>query len=331
MRLCSRRLDRVVPGGYDQQVQGGRSLAACLLGLACAHQPCSEPGWRLVESRHFIVRTATPRWQYEPLIERLEDVHAALAGGFFQRIKVPLVEVLLFENLGDVRKIRGREATSGFFLANEFLPEGVLVFSSGDREFDGVVGTAAHELAHRFVRQTSKRRVPSWLDEGFASYVGAIRLFGKSGAFDVDEIPWRQSGLQPVPLSALIDATPEQFYGRQSSAMYLTSWMLLRCMLADRPRPIDRFRRLLDRVADAGTLAQQHEAVSEAFDGASRAKIEREMNAAYAATMKGSPKTDNVLFFTLPLPNQVLPGVVMIPPVEMNRYCNLLHRTDAPR
>src|SRR5687767_1925942 len=72
------------------RVASGASMKRLLLLLlacaACGHRPWDAPGerWVRVETPHFTVLTDTDRDDHTPVLERLEDVHAALAATFFQ-------------------------------------------------------------------------------------------------------------------------------------------------------------------------------------------------------------------------------------------------------
>jgi hypothetical protein len=256
----------------------------------CGHRPWEDPGdgWKVVTSGHFVVRTDADPQDYQPIIDRLEDVHEALAVTFFDGISVPSVDVLLFDDERDFRGVAPGANVAGFFTAWPAMPQGMLVFSARSEDFDVVAGTAVHELAHRFLHAKSPR-VPSWLHEGFARYVGAISVDEDLVVFDADRIHGGYVYFaDPVPLQSLLSATGSDFHGKERLAHYMTAWWLMRQLFGNpRPDTMPRFQRLVDRIAAANGPAAQAQAISEVFDGLPLASVEKAIMSAHSAEYHG--------------------------------------------
>jgi hypothetical protein len=257
--------------------------------LACGHRPWEDPGedWELVTSDHFLIRTDADRDDYEPIIQRLEDVYEALRATFFAGIELPRVDVLLFDRPRDFRGLVTGDI-AGFFAIRPSAPQGVLVFPVYGEEFDMVASIAAHELAHRFLYARSMR-VPSWLHEGFGKYVGAIDVDGDLVVFDAHHIHGGYVYFaDPVPLANLFAATSGDLHKNTGLGHYMTAWMLMRQLFGNpRPDTMDRFQKLVERTSAAAGPEAQAQAISEVFDGSSVANIEKEIRAAHSAEYHG--------------------------------------------
>ena len=273
-------------------------IVAALAGPACGHQPWAGAGsegprarpndWHVVTSDHFIVRTDADAAHFDPVIERLEDVHEALSRTFFAGVPLPPIDVLLFARQSDFEAV-APENLVGFFTPQAHgLPDGLLVFSSEAREFDAVASTAAHELAHRFLVAVSER-VPTWLHEGFARYVGASQILGDLVVFDAKSPP--ELGFSArVPLGRLLATSSSDFHGADARNQYLSAWMLVRQLLRDpRPASIARLQKLFALSGIAPSPQAAAAAVSEAFGGLPVADIERALGASYQDQESGAP------------------------------------------
>src|SRR4051812_42414975 len=78
-------------------------LVAFFVLSACAHRPWEEPGpaWKRVASEHFVIQTDSSPETYEPMIDRLEAVHAALSKAFFRGLEAAPFQVLLLDRRRD--------------------------------------------------------------------------------------------------------------------------------------------------------------------------------------------------------------------------------------
>jgi hypothetical protein len=151
------------------------NVGAVLLFACAGDRP--DRSWKVVTSPHFVVRTDAPAVQFRPIVERLEDVHEALATTFFEGIPVDRVEVLLFARAADYRTVAPPHLTGFFTSRMPGWETGLLVFAAEAERPGAVAATASHELAHRFLVEVSER-IPTWLHEGFAKYVGASAVEG---------------------------------------------------------------------------------------------------------------------------------------------------------
>jgi hypothetical protein len=265
-------------------------LVAVLLVAALGYSPpaVGRPSWKMVRSAHFQIRTDAEATRYQPVVDRLEDMHEALTSTFFADLPVPPIDVLLFARDRDFKTV-APENLVGFFNSKVAgLGGGLLVFSSESRDFQVVADTAAHELAHRFLIEVSER-VPTWLHEGFAKYVGASRIAGDRVIFDAAAtLPADGRRASPLPLERVLASSSDDFHGADARSQYLTSWMLMRQLLRDPgPTSLARFQKLVARSAAALSSPAQAEAVREAFGGVTLAEIERSIDATHDGLVRG--------------------------------------------
>jgi hypothetical protein len=263
-------------------------LIPLLAAPACAHRPWDDPGdrWQRVTSDHFVVVTDAGEDDYRPVVERLEDVHEALSATFFEGVAVPRVQVLMFRRASDYRGV-GPPGSAGFFNGDIGRPEGGWLVFSGDAEnFDDVASIAAHELAHRFLHARNPR-VPAWLHEGFAKYVGAVDLDEELCTFDAQPIHGGYVYFaDPVPLARLFVLRNADFHGGR--AEYMTAWMLMRQLFGNPGRGWrHRFAALVQGSAVAPTVEAQAQAVSAAFGGLTVAELDQAIAATHSATYHG--------------------------------------------
>jgi hypothetical protein len=265
--------------------------ALAVLGSAACHPdaaPAPASAWKTVKTAHFLVRTDGEPAQYQPVVDRLEDIHEALRSTFFVGVPVPTIDVLLFAHDRDFRAI-APEHLVGFFSSKVAgLDGGLLVFSSQADDFEAVAATAAHELAHRFLVEVSER-VPTWLHEGFAEYVAASRLAGDRVVFDAAaRAPATAQPADPLPLDRVLASSADDFHGADARSQYMTAWMLMRQLLrAPAAESLARFHKLVARSAAASSAQAQAAAVSEAFGGVALADVERAIDAAHHGLLDG--------------------------------------------
>jgi hypothetical protein len=278
----------------------------------------------MVRTAHFQVRTDAGAAQYQPVVDRLEDMHEALASTFFPGVPMPPIDVLLFARARDFRTV-APEKLVGFYTSKvDGLEGGLLVFSSEARDFHAVADTAAHELAHRFLIELSER-VPTWLHEGFAKYVGASRIAGDRVIFDAAaSVPRGTPAASPLPLERVLASSADDFHGADARSQYLTSWMLMRRLLHD-PGPLSlaRFHELVARSAAAVSWAEQAAAVREAFGGATLTDIERSLRSAHEGLVHGVHVPDAVGNWTARLERRGRRPVAITPldPSAVERLC----------
>lgn len=258
--------------------------------------------WKLIESAHFVVRTDGTPAQYQPVLDHLEDMHEALSTTFFAGVPMPPIDVLLFAQDREFRAI-APERLVGFFSSKVAgLDGGLLVFSSQAVDPEAVAATAAHELAHRFLVEVSER-VPIWLHEGFAEYLGASRIAGDRVLFDSAVRPSASTPLaDPLPLDRMLASSAADFHGADARSQYMTAWMLMRQLLrAPGAASLARFHLLVARSAAVSSRQAQTEAVREAFAGAPLADVERAIEAAYLGLLDGVHVPDASFGLTAPL------------------------------
>jgi hypothetical protein len=264
---------------------GALLLAAVGCGHGAGGGASARNPWKVVESAHFLVHTDAEPADYAPVIERLEDVHEALSATYFDGVPVARVDALLFAKQRDFAAVAPENLTGFYSTQVEGFADGLMVFSS-EGDLEAVGATAAHELAHRFLQELSDR-VPIWLHEGFAKYVGALRVYDDLVAFDVAPVSGAYLHVaDPVPLERLFSASTSDFHGASARAQYLSAWMLVRQMLARRALSGDRFQRLVAESVLARSPAAQLALVSAAMD-APAAEIAQDLEAVHAAIATG--------------------------------------------
>ena len=141
------------------------------------------------------------------------------------------------------------EWSSGFY-----CPAGLIAFHLQQPSNDAVMSLLLHEATHAFLDRHVVRpgvALPRWLGEGFADYVGNSRIQdghlqpGKTlrrtfemqsgglrnvqttagGRLDEAKQALRQG--QGLGVRAMLDASPQIFYGEKSSLYYASSWLLV--------------------------------------------------------------------------------------------------------
>ncbi|HEY0708855.1 MAG TPA: hypothetical protein VGG33_18750 [Polyangia bacterium] len=197
-------------------------LAFVLWAVGCAHD---LPGWKVASTDHFRLHTDRPRRSFDSVLERLEDVHAGLASSFFSEVKVPPMEVFLFET-GEFEDLLG-DKTGGLFVGGGPGSRGILVLPEAF-EAEYLERTAAHELAHGFVNATFQN-VPIWFNEGFASYCESIKIFDDKVWFGSSNVFAAGSAVrgQLVPVRELFSARAERFHGDLGERHYTTAWAVI--------------------------------------------------------------------------------------------------------
>jgi hypothetical protein len=254
----------------------------------CAHRSWDDPGarWKRVTSEHFVVDTDASADEYQPVIERLEDVHRALSRTFFRGVQVPPVEVLLLERRRDFVALVGRDK-AGVFMSG-VGSTGVMVFAAEAETFDDVASIAAHELAHRFLHALAPR-VPAWLDEGYAMYVDALELKDGLVAFDARSVSRGYVYFaNPVPFRNLFAATELAYHSAAAHDYYMTSWMLVRHLFAETGAgAIERFHALVVATAAGHSPGEQAAAVSAALGGLPIDEIEAQIVSAHRRAFWG--------------------------------------------
>jgi hypothetical protein len=256
------------------QVPGRRSPQpmAVVADLADLPTLAAEPSvdlpagtWRAMRSEHFLVWTDTEVARARPLVDRLEDVFEALSTTYFESLPMPRIDVLLFAREQEFRQV-APDGLTGFFIPDiGDRADGWMVLSA-DGDFEAAAAVAAHELGHRFLYALSDR-VPTWLHEGFAKYVGAARVEGDRLTFDA--APIRTDRASPVPLRRLFASSSADFFGASARRQYLTAWMLVRRLLAGQTPDASHWRNLVARTVVAPTPAAQAAIISEALGGLS--------------------------------------------------------------
>jgi hypothetical protein len=242
------------------------TLLALVTVAGCRHAPWIEPSgsWRTVSSTHFNVHTDSSQGQYEPLVAQLEATYATLSGTFFNGIAIPKVEAILFANRDDFEEIIG-PGMGGVFVPR-VGSDGVLVlpYNEWTRALNE---TAAHELTHRFTR-SAYPRLPRWLDEGLATYLGSVDIRDTSVRFGApplgSSLEYEVGGT--VPLENLIASSRNQLYGPGAAVYYTTAWALVHYLInGERGARYRRFPAFLAAVNQAGGTPSATRAVLQAI------------------------------------------------------------------
>ncbi len=292
----------------------GCLLAVFCAGTGCAHRPWDRPdaAWTRFSAPHFVVHSDAEMAQVQPLVERLERVHAALGRRYFMGASTPVVEVLAFRRPSDYKGV-APDDVAGFFVDRMGpLGQGLMVFPM-DSDFDLVASIAAHELAHRFLSGIGPH-VPPWLHEGFANYVGALQIEGDLVIFDAEEIHGGYVYFaDPVPMNDLLTAKFSGFHSADGMAHYMTSWILMRRLLSEsgngRQQHFEQFVRRIEATQDVN---QHKQIVAEVF-GLKLPELDRDIKAFHSSVFHGigkvrSRKTGAVVLPDLgPLNLQVAP------------------------
>jgi hypothetical protein len=262
------------------------ALAAAAAGTGSPEALAAPGRWKRIETAHFVIRTDGEPAQYLPVLDRLEDMHEALGATFFPGVTMPPIDVLLFARSRDFKAI-APERLVGFYSSKVAgLDGGLLVFSSQAENPAAVAATAAHELAHRFLVEVSER-VPTWLHEGFAEYVGASRIAGNRVIFDAAVRAARSNGpADPLPLARMLASSAADFHGADARSQYMTAWMLMRQLLrAPAAASLPRFQLLVARSAADASCRTQGAAVREAFAGVPLVDVEHAIEASYQGVL----------------------------------------------
>jgi hypothetical protein len=209
-------------------------LATLALGAAgCGHTPLWErvdSDWKTVSSEHFTLHTNARSATYSEVLDRLEEVHAALSVTLFEQVAVPGVEALLLSG-EDYLRLLG-DSTGSIFASGEGLEDGLLVIRDvGDHEY--LEKIAAHEIVHRFIA-AQYPLMPVWLDEGIASYLETIRVRSHEVIIGIQEPrATRDLGIGALQsLQGLAHARREQFHKQEHrrdnyhTAQAFVHWML---------------------------------------------------------------------------------------------------------
>ena len=159
---------------------------------------------------------------------------------------------------GRVEHTRGMYVSSAqlLFLRDEVLPAQTF-------------RTLFHEAFHQFIDRHIPR-VPTWLNEGLATYYGTVRVTPGGLVFDRPQSGFFQvvrnavSARMLIPLDELMLSSRREFYSRapvkglsadRTTLSYAQSYTLVAYMLAD-PYGVEHLRRYLRELARAGTVAE---------------------------------------------------------------------------
>jgi hypothetical protein len=300
-------------------------VVSVLLAVGCAHRPWESPvdQWKVVTTRHFVVRTDAPPSRYEPLINHLEDVYEALTATFFPGVPVPPVDVLLFAKHEDFEGVAPANLLGFLTLRASAFEDGLLVLSADGEDPAATRATAAHELAHRILHAVNEK-VPRWLHEGFAEYVAALEVRDRQVLFDAAVVIPSYVYLEdPVSIQRLLTSGSGDFFGSDARAVYMTAWMLVR-QLINTPESgaVDRLQRLITRSSLATTPAARAAALSEAF-GTDVDDIQTALLASYRGLLRGegTPPPRSSLAFTLTRQHRDAPHVTPADRADVKRLC----------
>jgi len=211
-----------------------------------------------VNSERFVVYTDAPSEDVARITAgNLESVFNILQGLLGARVP-PYPEpyrviVFLYASRPEFEALRNRmvgyEWATGFY-----YPAGLLAFHMQMPSSEALVGTLLHEGTHAFLDRYVSRPgvvIPRWMHEGLAEYIGNSRIQkgklvpGRQRKLEVYRGPgfavtgrsapqMSAEGLkavmkkgQAIPLSELVTADADAFYGERAETFYAEAWLFV--------------------------------------------------------------------------------------------------------
>ena len=282
------------------------AILAAALAMGCGHGgqgPLNHgavDGWVTARTPHFILHTDAGAGALERTASRFEQTYAALSGSLFgQGLQAP-VEALVFADDGQYTELNGN--TAGRFIFGIGRTGSVLVARNSDNR-EQLERVLAHELAHRFVRD-SYPRVPNWLSEGIASFVETVEVRPEKVVFggaprEASHVEWSPGG---VSFSELASVNPETLYGGEARYFYAAAWALVHFLVTgEQGRLRSRFPVLLAKINAGQGRAR---AVREAFADIYPDKTEQDFDEAMKRNIRSLSRTlsDTVVSYQLSVP-----------------------------
>jgi hypothetical protein len=216
-----------------------RAFVLALFLVGCAHGPGAT--WRSLGSQHLELITDESSESARQTLDECEAAAQRLSevvglGAPSQRLRI-----VLFEHQEAFHEIVPRQITEGEFRHGMHDHVPTMVLYSGGSIVD-LLHTVQHELVHWLINHALPR-VPAWLHEGLASYYQTAERDVDTGELTLGASAAQLAVSSWPPVSELIGADPEHFYGPAIRANYSASWGLVYTLLATHA---DAFHKLVD-------------------------------------------------------------------------------------
>lgn len=235
--------------------QACRHAVAALIGLgiAAGFVPASRgaprdarlPGkWLEVTTPHFVVLSNAGRRPARETAEHFEQIREIFLQALPGRIKPgPPLQVFAVSGERTMKRMlphfwdrKDGTRPAGAFRSN---PTGAYAVVRADLLMIAGYGTVYHEYFH-FLVDSSRAKVPTWLNEGLATYWASTRLTAKAaevGRPDIDRLDYLR-GEHLLPLDELMAAdrsSPHYSQSEKAWRFYAQSWALTHyLMIGDR-------------------------------------------------------------------------------------------------
>jgi hypothetical protein len=260
-------------------------MRAALMGMvvatwACASAPPRKilppvpgrggPVWHELESEHFLLWTDLPTDEAKRTLRRLELFRGVMVAMVFANAEKATDKSLVFafRHRQDWRLFQAVGGVAGFyFRSSRAVPElPLLAFTAEDTRETGYeekkrgrffhfeagddpAEIRQHELAHMVIH-TINPDVPSWLDEGVASYFSTMRIDEKKRIAEVGRFPKtmgqriRNSGMESVR-SVVFVGDAEGDRGPRLMGFYLRSQVMVSYLLNHHDKLFSTYQRVL--------------------------------------------------------------------------------------
>ena len=272
--LDTTRLSSVNPGQSSVSQVSMTALNAINTDIGISPWSFAGKSGRVMSTEHYLIRSNI---RYERVMDRLPILleHAIFryqtAFGTLPEPKSTLDTYVLGDRnqwLAKTRQVLPKQAESlasigrGGFAVNGTGYLYYIDWAGRDRDTFAI---AVHEGWHQYVQSTFREDIPSWLDEGIATYMEGLRFrpADDNPAFR----PWdnweRRRRLRDsarsgrlIPLEDLLDRTVQSFIGSRRNeellGYYAQVWALA-LLLADQKGPYrDGFEQMLQDAANGG-------------------------------------------------------------------------------
>jgi hypothetical protein len=253
------RIDALDPSAFLEQ----RKQA-----LATANELIPAGRQRVQDVPHFQVVTDTSKPESPAILARnLEAVYTTLGGLFakvgpFERARAPLTAYVFDANRTLQQSFAAQKAGIMFEPAGYYNPLGLVLFHLEMPNTESLLRVLMHETTHAFVHRHLVRRgvrIPTWLDEGLAEYVGNSDVVAgklKPGSHKAYSLyhagvdVWRARSMTSVdastvktaikngtslPVAKLLGTSASRFYGSDWSLFYTQSWLLVHFLRHGKP------------------------------------------------------------------------------------------------
>lgn len=206
-----------------------RRVVLLLMALTgCATTPLEQRAWIEVRSTNFTILSNLSQEKAVALSEELELFRAVVRNLTSARRLEPRVPTRIFAFARSTEFAPLAPASvGGFFRAG--LRENVVALDASGGRFDPRT-PLFHEYTHFVVHNQNAVALPLWYDEGFAEFMGTVRL--KNGVVFIGAAPMyrRSSALwgDPHDLETIVRARSYEGWDQQRTSMfYLQAWQLV--------------------------------------------------------------------------------------------------------